>query len=108
MITYEEVTPTPIENATVKKLLLDGVHKTYNISPNEGYVLHDKNYDLPVLDEEGGETGEFILGYRTNTASCPATYDFTENPREFYAVLASTVPADQIFGGSTQPPAEKE
>jgi hypothetical protein len=45
------------------------------------------------------ETGEIILGYRTSTASCPASYDFTTNPREFYAVLESSIPADQIFGG---------
>lgn len=99
-ITKEPVIPTLIENTSMVKGYVDGVHKAYEITPNEGYVLHDKNYDLPVLDDEtGDETGEFILGYRTSTASCLANYDFTANPREFYAVLESEVPADQIFGG---------
>jgi hypothetical protein len=86
-ITYENVTPTPIENAVVQKVLRDGVHKTYYITPVDGYVLHDKNYDdinvTPVL-----------LGYRTSTASIPVSYDFAANPREFYAVPADSVPAN--------------
>ena len=103
-ITYEEVIPTPIENATVKKAFLNGVHKTYTIAPNEGYVLHDKGFDTPILDEETlEETGEVILGYRTSTASCRYDYDFNVNPNEYYAVPINDVPADQIFGDVTPP-----
>ena len=86
-ITYENVTPTPIENAVVQKVLRDEVHKTYYITPVDGYVLYDKNYDdinvTPVL-----------LGYRTSTASVAASYDFVANPREFYAVPADNVPVN--------------
>lgn len=98
--TYEDVIPTLIENTTMQKRLLDGVHRTYLITPNEGYVLHDKRMDEPVIDRETGEeTGEVVKVYRTSTATCPASYDFTENPWEFYAVPEDSVPADNIHGG---------
>lgn len=94
VITYEDVNLSLIENTTMQKVFRDGVHSTYNITPVAGYVLHDKGYDVPSYDEHGNETGEVTLGYRISTATCAASYDFTANPREFYAV-----PADQIFGG---------
>lgn len=91
----ELVTPTLIENTTMYKYLnSEGIHKTYRITPNDGYVLHDKSRDWTDL-----ETEELKLGYTTGTASCAANYDFTVNPREFYAVPENSVPADQIFGG---------
>lgn len=101
MWTTEPVTPSLIENTTMEKGINgEGEHKTYLITPVDGYVLHDKGYDTPVLDPiTYEETGEIKLGYRTSTASCAASYDFTANPREFYAVPADSVPADQIFGG---------
>ena len=82
-ITYENVTPTLIANTTMKKVLDDGVHKTYYITPNEGYVLHDNTYDYTDQD------GNAFLGYRETTAVCGASYDFAVNPRKFYAVLES-------------------
>lgn len=101
MWTYEDLIPTLIPNTTMQKGINgEGVHKTYRITPVEGYVLHDKNYDVPVLDPvTNEETGEVVLGYRTSTASCGASYDFVANPREFYTLPQSDVPADQIFGG---------
>ena len=90
-ITYVDVIPSLIENTSMQQRLNDGVPVTYRITPNEGYVLHDN-----ILDEEND--GELVLGYRTSTASCSVNYDFTTNPREFYAVLASEVPEDRIFG----------
>lgn len=91
VVTYEAVEPTPIANALVQKCYQDGVHKSYFITPNEGYVLHDNAYDFEDMD------GNQFLGYRTTTATCGANYDFAVNSREFYAVLETDVPADQIF-----------
>ena len=102
-IIHEPVIPSPIENATVTKGIVNGVHRNYRITPNEGYVLHDKGLDANVLDEDGNETGEIELGYRTSTASCPANYDFEANPNEYYTVLASTVPENQIHGAVNTP-----
>lgn len=113
-----------IPNATV---VLNDTGTNYRITPNAGYVLHDKIYDTILEEEvENPETGEMewvetgvVLGYRTTTASVSVrTYDFTpftmqdENgndvtaygAREFYTKPASEVPADQIFGGENNKP----
>ena len=98
--TYEDVTPSLIENTTMQKGFSDGVHRVYVITPCEGYVLHDVVLDSYVeYDEEGNGIGEPILGYTPASKRIGANYDFVTNPKEFYAVLASSVPADQIYGG---------
>ena len=94
VITYEEVTPTPIANTVVKKLMADGVHRQYCIYPVEGYVIHDTRLDSPTPDGE-----DIILGYTGDMKSVGATYDFVANPFNIYAVPRDTVPEDQIFGG---------
>lgn len=82
-----------IENATVTPAYnSNGVHTQYYISPNAGYVLHDN------ISDWVDEYGELKLGYVRGTVSCGVNYDFTANPREFYAVPEDSVPADQIFG----------
>ena len=96
--TYENVNPTLVENTTMKLMVRDGVPKNYMITPNEGYVLHDSAFDT-WIDIDGNELTEPILGFRTTTATCPVTYDFVVNSREFYTVPADSVPADQIWGG---------
>lgn len=94
------VTPI-IENTTMKASYNDAdVLRTYRIYPNEGYVLHDNQYDQPVYDEETGEeTGEIMLGYipYPSFVGVAYNYDFTANPRQLYCVPADTVPEDQIF-----------
>lgn len=99
--TYEEVNPPIIENTIMQKRLRDGVAVQYMLTPSEGYVLHDKNYDDTMMDETTGEIITTALGYRTSTATCAISYDFEENPREFYAVPENDVPADHIFGGGS-------
>lgn len=98
--TYEDLNPTFIENTTMQKGYMDGVFKIYSITPNEGYVLHDQLLDFVEIDPENGEpVGEVILGYYDGTRTVGANYDFVANPREFYAVLRTTVPEDNICGG---------
>jgi hypothetical protein len=100
-MSYEEIIPTPIENARVRKILDNGVHKGYYINANEGYVLHDNTLDEIIYDDFTGEpTGEVIRGFSEGTKSCGANYDWEANPREFYAVLRTEVPENQIFGGN--------
>jgi hypothetical protein len=110
--TYENVTPSLIPNTTMQKRLLNGVHKSYLIAANDGYVLHDKANDYPEFDENMEIIGQH-LGYAAGTVTCGANYDFSpvtvtdENgvehtaygSREFFARPESEVPADQIFGG---------
>lgn len=96
-ITRENMT-TLIENTTMQKVFVNGVHKLYEITPNEGYVLHDNSYDTYAeYDENGNGVGEVILGYRTSTASCSIAL-FNSNYYEFYAVPIDEVPENQIFG----------
>ena len=107
-IRLEDMT-TLIENTTMQKLFINEVHKQYFITPNEGYVLHDNSFDTYAdYDEEGNGIGEPILGYRTATASCGVRQlvvddngNIVTNYYDFYAVPASSVPADQIFGDVT-------
>lgn len=104
--TYEDVIPPIIANTVMIKAYQDGIHRTYRITAESGYVLHDKNYDEAILDEYMQETGEIKLGYRRSQASCPANYDFEANPREFYTVPENEVPPDQIYGGGNTPEVE--
>ena len=94
--TYEQLEQSLIDNTVMEKVFNNGVHLVYRITPIAGYVLHDKGRDFTEIDPITSE--EVIrLGYTSTSTSCPANYDFEANPREFYAVLASDVPADQIF-----------
>ena len=90
-VTYKDIKPTLIENTTMQKMLIDDVFKAYTITPNEDYVLHDKTLDSVEHNEEIGEEA-VILGFYRGTKTCGANYDFALNSREFYAVLASSVP----------------
>lgn len=122
-VTYEPITPTLIPNTTMEKMFLNGVHKTYRITPNEGYLLHDVNNDNEVFDEDGVPTGELIprfgAGSRTInknydfTVTTPDTYTYTDENgmevtinvtkigvNEYYTVPASIVPIDNQYGGS--------
>ena len=100
-IRRELLTPTLLDNTVMNKVFINDVHELYEITPNEGYVLHDNSYDIYAeYDENGNGIGDVILGYRTSTASCTVA-QFNNNTYEFYAVPASSVPADQIFGDVT-------
>lgn len=114
-ITYADVTPSLIPNTIIRKMLIDGVHKTYQIFPATNYVLHDNTMDIDVIDKATYEVIGKKFGYSPYGVyvSCGANYDFTAHTvtdengdiftaygnREFFAVLESEVPADQIFGG---------
>ena len=97
-ITYEEETPSLIENTTMVKGMVDGIHSNYQITPVSGYVIHDKAADWEDVDPDTGDVLATHLGYKCGTVSCGANYDFVANPREFYAVPENSVPADNIFG----------
>lgn len=102
-IIYEEVTPSPIENVVVKKAIVNGVHRQYNLEAVDGYVLHDNRGCWAEIDPI---TGEEIMkhAFYCGICSCIASYDFAANPYEFYAVPETQAPSDQIFGGVTNKP----
>jgi hypothetical protein len=96
MATYYEIaTDIVLENITVERKYIDGIHKGYRITANEGYVLHSPSLDSEVFDPMTGETRIEQYYYRqwNLTAVRPiSTWDW-------HAVLESSVPADMIFGG---------
>lgn len=104
-VTYEDIIPSLIENTTMVKGLVDGVHNNYRITPFDGYVLHDNARDMPEYDPVTMmPTGNVVLGYTRGAASCRYNYDFEANPREFYAVPESEVPdpENQNFGDNNE------
>jgi hypothetical protein len=57
----------------------------YRIRPAEGYKLHTKELDYDEYDEQG-QFLENKKGYTSVFTTCPINYNFSENPREIYAV----------------------
>lgn len=97
-----DVTPY-FENTTMQAYYNnDGMLLSYRIHAADGYVIHDKETDAPILDPDTlEETGEIMLGY-CYQLSVGFNYDFEANPREIYAVPENEVPADSIFGSTEQ------
>ena len=92
---YIPMETTFIPNTTTYKFInSSGVHTMYRITPNDGYVLHDRDLDVfENYDENGNGIGEPItLGFYAGNRTVSYDYDFVANPREFYAVLESEVP----------------
>lgn len=97
-IRYENVNPSFIDNTTMQKMYINDVHKVYRITPVDGYVLHDNRLDTDI-GIDGNIIDPPIAGYTPATVTVAADYDFVVNPNNIYAVLRSTIPEDQIFGG---------
>lgn len=93
-------------------ITMNNTRTQYYVTPNEGYVMHDKNYDTDEVDENYMPTGNIILGYRPTTASIHINRDLSERTmldengntvtayteREFFCKLRTEVPENQIFG----------
>ena len=63
-----------------------------------GYILHDNQFDMPVIDKNTFEpTEEIILGYTRAVISVGCNYNFEANQRELYAVPESSITSDQIY-----------
>lgn len=128
-VTYEPMT-TLIDNVTMDKVLIDGVHRQTRLSPNDGYVLNKKSSgyeDYDNLDEMGNPifVNRFVSGSTTvrydydfdNVVA--GTYTYTDENgntvdvpvdmvgvEEFYAVPANIVPSNQIYGVVNPPVTE--
>ena len=119
IITKEDVIPSLIPNTTMKKGFVDGVLKRYEITPINGYVLHNRRDDIfENYDDDGNGIGEPTLMYFAS-GGCTVRYDYdftsitagtitdvdgneiTVNKvgaYEIFAIPQSSVPADQIYG----------
>lgn len=103
-----ETMETLIQNTTMEKMYINDVFRGYNVTPNEGYILHDKELDVEEIDPVTYEpTGAIKLGYYPIARSIGASYDFDNTTvidgytaygeREFFARPTSEVPADQTY-----------
>jgi hypothetical protein len=88
--THKKLSESLIPNTDMEIISIDGVETSYSITPKEGFKLHAKELDSSAFDEKTmTQTDEIILGFTKGTKTCHISYDFEENPREFYAVLAT-------------------
>lgn len=78
MVTYENLSMSPIPNTVMQKMYIGGVHKAYSIKPISGYMLHDNAMDVDVIDENTVEILGKELGYSPSSVdvTCGANYDF--------------------------------
>lgn len=68
------------------------VDKSYRITPDDGYVIHTKFYDSPVINDKTlEETGEVTKGYTDSFIVISSDYDFVTNPFDIYAVAKKEV-----------------
>lgn len=95
---YEINTDFNIANITVHNVLNDGVLSSFQVTPNEGYVMYDTTANDMEYD---GETETYV----------PTTYYYRLcyippfRPNWVYnwtAVLESEVPADHISGDNEE------
>jgi hypothetical protein len=118
---YGNYVTSSVPNTTLQELLINGVLKGYEIKAESGYLLHDKELDVPEIDEDFVETGNIIPWFTGGGTSVRLDYDYTittqgeytytdENgmeitmpvtmigAREFYTVPSNVVPSDQTLG----------
>lgn len=121
-ITNGNYVTSPVPNTTLREKLRDGELYYYEIKAESGYLLHDKDLDVPEVDENYMETGNIIPWFTGGGTSVRLDYDYTtttqgeykytdENgneitmpvtmigAREFYTVPSNVVPSNQVLGG---------
>lgn len=82
---YKEI-ESKLENTIFEAREVDGKVFSYRIRPAEGYKLHEKTLDEPVINKETHEeTGEKKLGFTKAYVTASGSYDFEKNVREIYA-----------------------
>lgn len=81
------------DNTLMKEIRNDeNITTGYDISPIDGYVLHNKVLDEYEYDEDTGEPLKLISrGYSPSSSSVEPDYDFAENPSEIYAIKKEDV-----------------
>ena len=87
------------ENTTMKEIRdNDDVLMGYDISPIEGYVLHNTTFDTYEYNPETEELVKLInRGYSPSSCSVKQDYDFDINPDEIYAIKTDSIGEDGII-----------
>jgi hypothetical protein len=82
-------------NINIYNKLRDGELRSYEIRPQDGYVMYNINHNFTEPDPETGE--EVPVTYYYVSSTVPLNFDFNSFP--WRAVLRSSVEEDYIFGG---------
>lgn len=87
----------------------DNILIAYDISPVDGYVLHNSSldvYEVDMVETDGAEEEDveptitrtlISRGYSHNSCSVFASYDFNINPDEIYAIKEDAVGEDGVI-----------
>ena len=96
MAVWERVVATEFNfpNITVWKKLRDGVHVSWEVKPNDGYVMYDTTANDTELNPETME--EIPVVYYYTIMSCPLNYNF--DAFTWVAVPRDSVDENYIFG----------
>lgn len=91
-----------IDNVLIENIVLNGNQTGYRLTPNSGFVLHNKLRNITELD------GSVTRRYGTGPTTVNVNYDFNTTtvidgytaygPNEYFARPRSEVAADQIYG----------
>ena len=90
MLEFKELTSSFIANTTMKEVYIDNELKLYEITPNEGYVVHINKLDK-TIDIEGNIVEPPVPQYTVSTISVNANYNFFSNPENIYTILKEKV-----------------
>jgi hypothetical protein len=79
------MTNISIPNVTITPKVYGGVLKGYDIAPNDGYVIHDKEAGGTDLD------GNRIVRFSVGSCSCGKNYEFNTTEITVYDINGSEV-----------------
>lgn len=92
---FEKEMEIKLSNITIERKYVNGLHKAYRLTANEGYALHSPSLDTETEDPMTGEKSieKYYPPQATvNVVQPVETWDW-------HAVLETDVPPDMIFGG---------
>ena len=77
-VKYELVTDHGFPNITIKRRMVDGIHKGYQVSADDGYVIYDATATNKEIDPETME--EIPVIYYFSGAFLPSKFNFERFP----------------------------
>ena len=77
-VKYELATELEFPNITVKRRIVDGIHKGYQVSADDGYVIYDATATNKEIDAETME--EIPVIYYFSGAFLPSKFNFERFP----------------------------
>ena len=73
IIAFENATDIMLDNITVQRKYVNGVHTAYRLTANDGYVLHNPDTDIEDTDRLTGEVA--VITSYCKQATMAARYE---------------------------------